>query len=166
MVDSLYAAVAGYNQIQLQNDSNDALNTAIVMGSPPLQFLACFAGLADPYFWIRGEDRAWLAGVIEHGLEIGLMRTGNGDTGWEKLIVLLREQSRLPVVTTYSGNSGPVTSMIQAGNTRRIADLLAMLEKDECGKFLRVGPDNIAVPRFRGMLHAFHKNSIAVQTAA
>lgn len=164
LVDRLSHAAANLGHTPLQDENgNGAINTIIVMGSPPIQFLACFAGLGDPWFWVKGEHRAWLADVIEDGLRIGIFRygiTGGKPTsfGWDELIVLLRENAELPVVTTYSPNVGPITSMIKEGDSEPITAFLSELEQHEDERWRRIGPDNIGYPRFKGNHHAFESN--------
>lgn len=162
LVDKLSKAMADLNRVEKLDDGT-ALNTVIISGSPPIQFLVCFAGLGDPWFWIRGEDRAWLADIIEDGLKKGIMRRGFEDEkpitlGWDELIALLRKNSTIPVVTTYSTNCGPITSLIQRGNRAKIAAFLAKLEADHNERWRRVGPDNLHLPRFRAGQQVFEQN--------
>jgi hypothetical protein len=155
LVNRLYKAVREVSGIDNEGDVHATLNTIIVMGSWPLQFLTCFAGLADPILWVRGRDRSWLADIIEEGLRIGILRTGMEDgkdvsLGWFELIDLLRETADLPVATTYSGNFGAGTALIKVGDSRLVTDFLNSLEEGR-----RIGPDNLGKPRFEGFKHGF-----------
>lgn len=158
LFDKLYAAMVDVNCIRPQDDGQAALNTAIVMGSPPLQFLACMAGMGDPWFWIEGKDRAWLADVIDQGYKLGVMREGldgNGHRvshGWEELAAFLREDAVLPIVTTYGSNFGPVTDLITEGDPEKVRKFVGTLPS------CRIGPDNLGELRFKGFAHAFQHN--------
>lgn len=73
------------------------LNTLIEMGSPPVQLIARLAGSAADHCWIAGPNRAWLAGVIEHGRKWDLLRSG---MNWEEVASLLRQRADEPIVTS------------------------------------------------------------------
>lgn len=75
------------------------MNTTIALGSPPVQLLTRLHGQCEIHAWVAGEDRAWLAGVIEDGRESGVMRAR---AGWEDVVTLLRSRSDGEVVTSYS----------------------------------------------------------------
>lgn len=82
-----------------------ALNTAIVAGSDPVRLLVRLHGQCEIWAWVDGPHRAWMAGLIEQGLSMGVMRRHVQDgwsIGWEKVVDLLRVSSDSPVVTSYS----------------------------------------------------------------
>lgn len=90
------------------NSRNVDLNTALVAGSDPIALAAKIHGWCESHAWVEGPDRAWLAGVIEHGIETALYRRG---MGWEQpreydsgpgVIPLLRSRDDEPVVMSYS----------------------------------------------------------------
>lgn len=84
------------------------LNTVIACGSDELRLLARIHGQCEVHGYVEGEDRAWLAGLIERALEIGLMReeTQGYGKGWRDVIELLRKASDAPVVMSYSVTDG------------------------------------------------------------
>lgn len=75
------------------------LNTAIDIGGPELALYARLHGQCEIHAFVEGQNRDWLAGIIERGLDIGLYRK---DSGWEKVIELLRSSAEHPVFTSYS----------------------------------------------------------------
>ncbi|MGK3995050.1 hypothetical protein [Sorangium sp. So ce1024] len=75
------------------------LNTCLVLGSDPLCFLARMHAQCEIHAWVDGPDRAWLAGIIDEGRRVGLMRDGQG---WDDVTALLRARSDEPVVMSYS----------------------------------------------------------------
>lgn len=95
------------------------LNTSLVAGSDQVALAAKIHGWCEENCWIDGPDRAWLADVIEQGLEIGLYRRG---MGWEAptgeydrsagVLALLRARDDEPVVLSDSyGDGFPNTSV-------------------------------------------------------
>lgn len=62
------------------------LSTVTVIGSEPLAL-------------VEGPNRAWLADLIDYGLEDGLFRKGEG---WPAVTTLLRSRDDEPVVMSYS----------------------------------------------------------------
>lgn len=76
-----------------------AANTALKLSGEPMQLFARLHAQCELNAWVAGKNRAWMAGVIEDGLELGLYRDG---MGWEKVVDLLRKSKRGSVVTEYS----------------------------------------------------------------
>lgn len=84
------------------------LNTALVAGSDPVALAAKINAWCHLHCWVDGPDRAWMADVIELGLQTGLYRAGEG---WEApragddgpgVVPLLLERDDEPVVLSYS----------------------------------------------------------------
>lgn len=75
------------------------LNTALAMGGDVLRLVARIHGQCELHGFVEGRHRAWLAGLIEHGLRDRIFRQG---MGWEALIPWLRSSSDESVVTSYS----------------------------------------------------------------
>jgi hypothetical protein len=84
---------------EVQESFTVALNTALIAGSDPIKLLARLHGQCELNTYVEGSDRNWLANIIEHGLETGIMRS---NMGWNKVIQLLHSASDTPIVTSYS----------------------------------------------------------------
>lgn len=80
-----------------------SLNTAIVLGSDPLELMARVHGTCELHGWVDGEHRAFLADVVAMGLADKLLRHGQG---WEAVLQLLEDSDSTPVVMSYSGSAG------------------------------------------------------------
>jgi len=81
------------------------LNTAARVGGDPLKLAARIHGQCEIHAWCEGKDRAWLAGIIDLGLEAGVFRRNTGhteDETWESVARFLRERDDEPVVMSYS----------------------------------------------------------------
>lgn len=79
------------------------LNTALAVGSDPLKLYARLHGQCEVHAFVEGENRKWLADIIQRGLDIGLYRTvPRGYDGWEAVVTMLRKRDDEPVVTSYS----------------------------------------------------------------
>lgn len=76
-----------------------SLNTAVVSGSDPIRLLGRMHGQCEIHGYMEGEDRAFIADVIEEGRKGRILRP---DAGWENVIEHLRERDDEPVVTSYS----------------------------------------------------------------
>lgn len=76
-----------------------SLNTAIAMGSQSVRLLARMHGQCEIHGYMEGEDRAFVADVIERGRCDSVMRP---EMGWEQVIQHLRATDSEPVVTSYS----------------------------------------------------------------
>ncbi|MFE9812382.1 hypothetical protein [Streptomyces sp. NPDC005548] len=77
-----------------------ALNTALILGNDPVKLGARIHAQCELNCWVDGPDRAWMAGIIDHGLEIGVYRRGAEEDpqGWEQVAELLRSRGDEPVV--------------------------------------------------------------------
>jgi len=94
------------------------LNTALVLGSDPVCLAARLHGQCEIHAYVEGPNRAWLADVIEAGLDQGVYRPvlrpmgpdgSQGEpfpTGWAEVVELLRRDSDDPVVASYSVTDG------------------------------------------------------------
>lgn len=85
-----------------------ALNSALAGGSDPVRLAAYLVGWQ--HVWVEGPDRAWLADIIDRGVEVGVLRRairGDGPDwramGWPAVAALLRARDDEPVVMVDSG---------------------------------------------------------------
>lgn len=91
------------------------LNTALKLGSPQVQMAAKIHGWCEAFAWFDGPDRAWLADLIQDGLDTGIYRGGMNNTlwnvdnqvrwhpqGWDDVQELLRASADGPVVLSDS----------------------------------------------------------------
>jgi len=76
-----------------------ALNTVIATGSPYLSLLARLHGYCESHAWVAEGDREWLAGIIDGGRAVNILRS---NMGWESVAEHLRNGDGGPVVTSYS----------------------------------------------------------------
>lgn len=91
-----------------------ALNTAMVLGGDALSLAARLHGQCEINCYVEGEDRAWLADIIEHACNQNIFRRWNAASkdgrygGYDALIKMLRSRSDTPVVCSHSsGNEFP-----------------------------------------------------------
>lgn len=80
-----------------------ALNTAIVLGSDAVELLARLHAVCEIHGYVLGQDREWLAEIIEQGREDNVLRPG---VGWSLVAELLRKEDDGPVVMSYSVTDG------------------------------------------------------------
>jgi hypothetical protein len=89
------------------------LNTAMAAAGSnnPLRLAARIAGQAEIHCWCEGADRAWLAEMIDEGLDAGTFRRNTGyrercgrpsHESWEDVTAFLRSRDDEPVVLSYS----------------------------------------------------------------
>jgi hypothetical protein len=80
------------------------LNTSVAMGSDPMRLLAKLHGQCEIHAYVEGPNRAWLADIIEQGIEDKILRVWQKDFygGWPAVVELLRSRDDEPVVTSYS----------------------------------------------------------------
>lgn len=88
--------------------SRISLNTAAAVGGEAFRFALRIAGQGDIHAWIDGPDRAWAAGLIDEGLEVGFLRrrVQTWDVGWGGVTELLRASDDGAVVASYSVEGG------------------------------------------------------------
>lgn len=77
-----------------------ALNTALLLGNDPVRLGARIHAQCELNCWVDGPNRAWMADIIDHGLEVGVYRRGAEDDpqGWEEVAAFLRARDDEPVV--------------------------------------------------------------------
>lgn len=106
-------AVSGCNEHLLEwrgrelNPFTIILNTALLFGNDVVRLAARLHGQCEVHAYVRGENREWLAGIIDQGLESGLLRKTHSrsntlSSGWAETSAMLRSRSNIPVVTSYS----------------------------------------------------------------
>jgi len=93
---------------QTQRVDAVVINTGVVAGSDPIALLTRLHGYVDEGIIVAGSDRAWLAAIIDVGLQAHILRD---EPGWTSAAELLRDDDRSPVVITTS--SGASLSWLQ-----------------------------------------------------
>ena len=98
-----------------------ALNTAVLIGNDQIKLAARLHAQCELHAYIEGPHRAWVANILEQGLDSGIYRKGLHiqpypeapreqwlwrPHGWEQVIELLRSRDDEPVVTSHSGTDG------------------------------------------------------------
>lgn len=84
------------------------LNTACQLGGHPLKLAARIHGQCEIHCYCEGIDRAWLAGIIDEGLDSGTLRHLSrywpdlAGKEWEDIARFLRDRDDEPVVLSYS----------------------------------------------------------------
>lgn len=96
------------------------LNTALRYGSDPMRLAARIHGQCEIHAYVEGVNRAWLANLVQQGLDDRVYRAGIwytdrsgvnpaarpdrrwSDQGWDEVIKLLRDRDDEPVVMSYS----------------------------------------------------------------
>lgn len=83
------------------------LNTACKVGNDTIRLAARIHGQCELHGYVEGPNRAWLADLMQAGLDSGMYRRkhpGNPEfgQGWEETIALLRIRDDEPVVMSYS----------------------------------------------------------------
>lgn len=62
------------------------LNTALVAGSTPIEFIARFHAICELHGFVEADDRVWLSEIILLGLTTGIL---SAQAGWEAVVSLL-----------------------------------------------------------------------------
>jgi hypothetical protein len=83
------------------------LNTACKVGNDSIRLAARIHGQCEIHGYVEGINRAWLADLMQAGLDAGLYRRQHPaqpefGQGWEEVMVLLRARDDEPVVMSYS----------------------------------------------------------------
>lgn len=92
-------------------------NTALAVGSDPVRLATRLYWQCEIHAWVDGPNRAWLADLMQQGVDAGVFRAGFpfrglDDTerwshqGWDDVMAVLRSRDDEPVVTSYSGCNG------------------------------------------------------------
>lgn len=76
-----------------------SLNTAYAIGNDAVRLAARIHGQCEIHCWTKGENRKWLAGIVQQGLARGFYRAG---MGWDDVISLLLSADDSPAVMSYS----------------------------------------------------------------
>lgn len=127
------------------------LNTAIVMGSRPVQLATRIYAQCELHCWIESRDRVWLDEIIGEGLAIGIYRQG----AWADVRRLLLEGDDGPVVLAYSVTDSFPNRYINEETATRIAEEdwyelpgeerwdIALADLRRCRPWARIGPDTL-----------------------
>lgn len=111
-----------------------ALNTATAVGNDQMKLAARIHGQCELHAWVDGPNRAWLADIMQAGLDSGVYRKGywyepaaGGERlwqsmGWESVIGLLRTRDDEPVVMSYSVCDGFPSAYVGDWMSRRPED--------------------------------------------
>lgn len=93
------------------------LNSAVTVGNDALRLAARIHGQCEIHAYIEGLNRAWVAGIMQAGLDAGIYRKGLwyepfpyesarerkwAAQGWENVITFLRSRDDEPIVMSYS----------------------------------------------------------------
>lgn len=101
-----------------------SLNTALTVGNDAIKLAARLHGSCEIHAWVDGPNRAWLADIMQAGLDSGLYRRKlireaseygpelSIEQGWGDVIALLRARDDEPVVTSYSVTDSFPTSSV------------------------------------------------------
>lgn len=119
------------------------LNSALAMGGNAVKLAARLHAQCEIHAWVDGPDRAWMADIIEVGLEDGVFRWKVRDyyNGWQGVIDMLRSDAREPVVTSYS-----VSDYFPYDSRMSFHDALSELR--ESNPTLQIKPSNFKNYRF------------------
>lgn len=149
-----------------------ALNSVLTDGNRAAQLAAKIHGQCEIHCYVEGEDRAWMAEIVEEGLATRIFRPNQGwaigkpnTPGWEALAEFLCEDSETPVVASYSVcDSFPGPHLAPVGWAHDPEDpweawselspdeqwAMAMQSlREERG--LRLSPDRLATPFYDGL---------------
>jgi hypothetical protein len=102
------------------------LNSALALGNDAVRLGVRIHGQCEIHGWVDGSNRAWLADIMQAGLDAGIYRHGfwreplPGSTaprqwlsqGWDEVIEFLRAQDDEPVVMSYSVTDGFPNEMV------------------------------------------------------
>ncbi len=153
------------------------LNTALKIGNDPIKLAARLHAQCEIHAWVDGPNRAWLADIIDEGLEAGLYRctlrrdadsfgcASETDQGWNDVTALLRLCDDEPVITSHSsGDQFPCSTTADyraweaLSADERWAAAMAELRADtESG--LELTPADWKTFNFRHGLTAFDLNA-------
>ena len=122
------------------------LNTACLIGNDAIKLAARIYGQCECHCWVRGENKKWLAAIIEKALATHLYRR---NSSWEDVVELLNQENDSPVVLSYSVcDSFPNATVAGWGDKwekfEQLEDsekwLLAVVNIEESGQGLELSP--------------------------
>ena len=122
------------------------LNTACLIGNDAIKLAARIYGQCECHCWVRGENKKWLAAIIEKALATHLYRR---NSSWEDVVELLNQENDSPVVLSYSVcDSFPNATVAGWGDKwekfEQLEDsekwLLAVVNIEESGQGLELAP--------------------------
>ncbi len=133
------------------------LNTVLVVGSDLMALAAKVNAWCESHAWIDGPDRAWMADLIEKGLDAGVYRRTlrEYDQGWTDVVAMLRRRDDEPVVLhDSSGNWFPAAEFagVDANEWENLRDAqrwdaaLTVLRAER--PWARLAPDTLSTVRF------------------
>ena len=122
------------------------LNTACLIGNDAIKLAARIYGQCECHCWVRGENKKWLAAIIEKALATHLYRR---NSGWEDVVELLNQENDSPVVLSYSVCDSFPNATVAGWGVRwekfeQLEDsekwLLAVTNLEESGQGLELSP--------------------------
>ena len=122
------------------------LNTACLVGNDAIKLAARIYGQCECHCWVRGENKKWLAAIIEKALATHLYRR---NSGWEDVVELLNQENDSPVVLSYSVCDSFPNATVAGWGVRwekfeQLEDsekwLLAVTNLEESGRGLELAP--------------------------
>lgn len=106
---SLPAALScGHDTLQWNGHHIDfwhvVLNTALALGSDAVRLSARIHASCEIHGWVAGQNRLWLADIIEGGLTDDVLRQAHQTQygNWPAVLKLLRSSTQSAVVMSYS----------------------------------------------------------------
>lgn len=106
LIDFTYALEMGDAMFVIDGKEIDSdnlyLNTALATGNDTMKLAATLHGLSSKNAFVRGENRSWMADIIERD-NANIFRAGKG---WEEAVTMLRESSEETVFVSseHGGN--------------------------------------------------------------
>lgn len=128
----LYSAI-GAGELKFEVDGNQynafelSLNTASSVGDDAVKMLARIHAQCEIHGFVAGENRAWMADIIENA-PAEVFRPGYG---WDEVVKLLHESTEGPVVMSYSITDNFLSTVGSEWIDENIERLNIELEKDE-----------------------------------
>lgn len=96
-----------------------SLNTAFALGNDAVKLAARIHGQCEIHCWVNGENRRWIASIIQQGINSNFYRS---DMGWDKVVELLISNGIDPVVLSYS--------VCESFPNRHVATWVAPIDED------------------------------------
>lgn len=144
----LWGIGEGFSGLNGDDLNTIKLNSTLALGGDALKLVARLQGQMELYCYVEGEDRAWLASIIERACKDKILRQDLAykpycPEGWNGVIKLLRASSDGPVVCSYSvGPDFPGYLLDDEGDVEGRDDWSAGIERlrSEEHNYLRLSP--------------------------